>query len=238
MSMRSILFAGLLAGASLLLSTPADAQVRPEADVNFLLGFPQGEMRENVDNVGFGLNLFGGVGLQDSPVVLGAELGLMIYGFERRREPFSNTIPDVTVDVETSNNVVMGHLVLRMQPPTGAVRPYLDGLFGFKYFFTQTSVESDRFGDQEPIATSTNFDDAALSYGVGGGLKATVWEGALQEGRPGAVAINVGVRYLFGGEAEYLQEGSIRRTNGSVTFDVDRSETDLLVVLIGASLRF
>src|SRR5690606_36432668 len=108
--MNRLLFAVLLVAATGIAGR-AGAQVRPQGDLNFIVGVPQGSFSENVDDAGFGLNLFGGLGVGRSPVVVGLELGFMVYGFERRNEPFSTTIPDVTVDVETSNNIMLGHFV-------------------------------------------------------------------------------------------------------------------------------
>ena len=210
----------------------ARAQVYPQGDITVVVGFPQGEFEDHVDNAGVGLNFFAGLGLGRSPFVIGLDGGFLIYGFERRSEPFSTTIPDVYVDVETSNAIAMGHLLLRVQPPTGFVQPYVDGLVGFKYFFTETSIRDEDDYDYT-IASSTNFDDAALSYGFGGGLDV-----AIHQGRKNMVLINVGARYLFGTEAEYLQEGSIERRNGRVTYIVDRSETNLLITQLGITLKF
>ena len=236
----SRLFAyGLLLTAGFFAALPAHAQVRPQGELSFIVGLPQGEFNEHVDQAGFGGSLFGGIGLGASPVTLGLDLAFMVYGYERRSEPFSNTIPDVTVDVTTSNNIGMGHLVLRLEPPSGAIRPYLDGLVGLKYLYTETNIENEGFGDNESIARSVNFDDTALSYGVGGGLNVRVYSGQLGEDTPhGIILVNLGARYLFGGEAEYLQKGSIRRENGEVTFDVDRSRTDLLIPQLGVSFVF
>lgn len=229
----------LVCGVALILGLawtgPAHAQVRPQGDLRFVVGFPQGEFEDNVDNVGFGLDGFFGIGLGRSPIVVGADLGFVVYGFERRSEPFSDNIPDVRVDVETSNSIFLGHLLLRVQPPSGTIQPYFDGLFGLKYFFTETSVEDDNGSD--PIASTTNFDDAALSYGIGGGVEIQVLRG------PGgkklrALSINAGARYLLGSEAEYLQEGSIERRDGQVFFTVDRSETTMLLTHLGVTLKF
>ena len=209
------------------------AQLYPQGDITVVVGFPQGEFEQHVDNAGFGLNFFGGIGLGRTPFVVGLDGGFLVYGFERRREPFSTTIPDVTVDVETSNAIAMGHVLLRLQPPSGFVQPYVDGLFGFKYFFTETSISDEDFRGDEPIASSTNFDDAALSYGLGGGLDIQVYQG-----RKAAVLINAGARYLFGSEAEYLKEGSIERRNGRVFFTTERSETNILIAQLGVTLKF
>jgi hypothetical protein len=210
----------------------ARAQVYPQADITVAVGFPQGEFERHVDNAGVGLNFFAGIGLGRTPFVVGLDGGFLIYGFEHRHEPFSTTIPDVTVDVETSNAIAMGHVLLRLQPPSGVLQPYVDGLFGFKYFFTETSISDDDFGG-ETIASSTNFDDAALSYGVGGGLDVQIYEG-----RKKAVLVNVGARYLLGTEAEYLQEGSIERRNGRVFFATERSETNILIAQLGVTIKF
>lgn len=235
--MRHLL--ALLAFGILFIST-ASAQSRPRIDggISFSIGNPVGEFGDNIDSPGFGGRIWGGVGPANSPVVVGADLGFLVYGRERRTEPFSTTIPDVTVDVVTSNNIVNGHLFFRLQPPGGSFRPYADGLVGFKYLFTDTRIKNEGF-DDEDIARSTNFDDAALSYGLGGGVQVRVWGAGPARGEgPSGVYIDLGARYLFGTQAEYLKEGSIRREGTNVTFDVTESETDLLVFQIGVGLKF
>ena len=213
------------------LASTAQAQLYPQGDISVIVGLPQGDFEDTVDNAGIGLNFFAGLGLGRTPVVIGLDGGFLVYGFERRHEPFSPTIPDVEVAVETSNAIAMGHMVLRLQPPSGAVQPYVDGLFGVKYFFTETTVKDDDYHDE--IASTTNFDDAALSYGVGGGLDIL-----LHRGRGNAVLINAGARYLFGREAEYLQEGSIERRGSRIFFTTDRSRTDILIMQLGITLKF
>lgn len=232
-------FLPLLAAGVLFVST-ATAQSRPRIDggASFSIGNPVGEFGDNIDAVGFGGRLWGGVGPANSPVLVGVDFGFLVYGRERRTEPFSTTIPDVTVEVVTSNNIVNGHLFFRLQPPEGSFRPYADGLVGFKYLFTDTRIRNEGF-DDEDIARSTNFDDAALSYGLGAGVQARVWgAGPDREEGPYGVYIDLGARYLFGTQAQYLQEGSIRREGTNVTFDVAESETNLLVFQIGVALSF
>jgi hypothetical protein len=219
----------VLLGTTLLTVAPSSAQLRPESELNVVLGMPKGEFGDRA-GTGVGLNLFVGARPQNSPIAFGAKLGYMIYGIERRSEPFSTTIPDVTVDVETRNNIVLGHLVLRLQMPgNGPFVPYVNGLFGFKYLFTETSIESNR--TSEDVATSTNFDDTALSYGGGGGLKIRVFEGAKR-----TFFVNLAVDYLIGKKAEYLTKGSIRREGGEVTFDVEESDTNILIPRLGVAV--
>lgn len=214
----------------------ASAQVTPRASVDLLMGIPVGEFADNVNNLGFGIGLNGGIGLSPAPVMLGVDIGYLIYGFERRSEPFSTTIPDVTVDVETTNSIAFGHLFLRVQPQTGALQPYAEALFGFKYLFTRTSVENRQ--SSESIAASVNFDDFASSYGFGGGLDIRIFQGVNDNSRPYSIMINLGARYLLGSSAEYLQRGSTGRENGELTFDITRSRTDLVLPQLGATFVF
>ena len=213
-----------------------------QGGINFMLGFPQGEFRDNVDDVGFGLGGFFGVSPSGGPLMFGAEFGFLIYGMESRKEPFSTTIPDVTVDVETSNNIVLGHLFLRLQSPVGKFRPYVEGLVGFNYLFTRTTIKNESLTNDE-VASSTNFDDATMSYGTGGGVLIRVYDGRYKKRTEGrkeidGVFIDFRVRYFSGGEAEYLKEGSIRRPNSQVEYDVEKSRTDLLTFHLGVVLSF
>ncbi len=111
-----------------------------QAGVNFLLGLPKGEFKENVEDLGFGIGGMFAFRPGNSPVMIGVDVEYMIYGSETRQEPFSLTIPDVTVEVETRNNILLTHALLRLQGNSGTFRPYLDGLIGMHYFFTETQV--------------------------------------------------------------------------------------------------
>ncbi|WP_263784396.1 hypothetical protein [Salinibacter grassmerensis] len=116
--------------------------------------------------------------------------------------PFSSTVgPRVPVEVSTNNNVVETHLSVRLQSRTGRFRPYVEGLAGFKYLFTRTTVGDDDFGEDDlgdDIAGSTNYDDFALSGGAGAGVDVRVY----QQPEPGktvrAVSVHLGVQYLLG----------------------------------------
>lgn len=221
---------------SFLLSTHAAAQIQPKGNVSFIMGLPTGEFADNIDHPGFGIDLTGGIAFSPAPVMIGLNAGFLIYGLERRNEPFSSTIPDVTVEVQTTNNVAFGHLFFRLQPQKGALQPYLDALFGFKYLYTQTSVNNQQ--SNESIATSVNYDDTAASYGLGAGIDFHVYSKYGERSRPLSIAIHLGARYLLGGSADYVKNGAIRREEGSVFVDVTRSRTDLIVPMLGASFRF
>ena len=236
--MKRLSTALLAAFLILPLATTSFAQTTAEGGITFAIGAPQGDFADQTDATGAGGHLFGALGFAGSPIKVGIDVGYLIYGHERRSEPFSTTIPDVTVDVTTDNNLVNGHLFLRFQPAKTTVRPYADALFGFKYLFTETRIRSEGFNNNEDIASSNNFSDTALSYGAGGGVQFQVHSSDGLDGGPKAVYIDLGARYLLGAEARYLKEGSIRNVGGKAVYDTLKSKTDLLVFQLGVAFRF
>lgn len=231
----------LLLGLAALLLAPfaandAAAQVNGLGGISLNLAIPQGELSDQLDAVGFGGNIWGGVRFGQSPLIVGLDGGYVIYGSDRRNVPFSTTVPGVFVDVVTTSNIASGHLLARLQPATGKLRPYGDALVGFKYFFTETRVESERFDDDAPIASSTNFDDVALSYGLGGGLEVDLFETTDSSGSTSVFALNLGARYLWGGNAEYV--AGVRDNGNRLDLDTRRSETDLLYIVLGMTISF
>lgn len=204
--------------------------------LNIMLGFPMGDFKEEIDRLGFGLSghfLFLAP-TDNRPFGIGLNVGYLNYGQETRREPFSLTIPDVTVDVERSNNLVNFHVLFQLGFGSGSVRPFVEGLFGGSYIFTETTIRS---RGAEEVASSNNFDDFAWSYGAGGGLLILLSSG--EEGEDfGSIFLDLKARYLFGSEAEYLKEGSVIVSGGNVTYQVTKSKTDLLTVHTGVVAYF
>jgi hypothetical protein len=229
----AVLILWLLAASSTALAQ------RFEAGGNFAVGLPQREFRDNIDTQGYGLTGHFGAFVADSPIMIGAVLGYLNYGTEKRWEPISETIPDVTVEVRTTNNIFLLHGFARVQPQRGPVRPYVEGLWGFKYLFTQTSIRDDSIV-ADTVASSTNFDDFAGSWGVASGVDIRLWDGRWQHGHGNLeISLNVSAKYLWGSEAEYLKKGSIQRfPDGSIGYFVMRSETDMLVPQVGLRIRF
>ena len=242
MNLKKIILTGVFLAVTIF---PAFAQ-RPQsmqAGANFTIGVPQNDFRENIDNNAFGGTGFFFYNFPYSPVHIGASLGYMVYGsesYERRLIPDA----DVNVDINTTNSILQGHLIFRVQPSQSTVRPYMDGLLGFNYFSTSTSIEDkNKWGDDAEIASENNFDDGAFSYGGGAGVQFQVYRPSDEQialNNIYGVVIDVGVRYLKGGEAEYLDEGGITQDPDTKKFDYDikKSATDLLTWHIGFAILF
>jgi hypothetical protein len=202
---------------------------------SLVLGFPQGEFKEKVDNLGYGLQLHGTIFSPSalSPFTVGINLGYMIYGNESSTRPLSETIPDVMVDVSRTNNIANFHLLFQVSPFNTRVRPYIEGLFGGAYLFTTTKVESRNSGQN--VFESTNFDSFTWSYGYGGGLLIKVAESL---GKVSELFIDLKARFIYGTEAEYLKEGSVRIVSGRAIYDVQKSKTNLMTINLGVVAYF
>ena len=229
---KSFILFGLF--ALLLFSPTVSAQ---QGGLNFMLGFPQGEFKENVDRVGFGLagTILAWQTNNKRPFTVGLNIAYLNYGSESRKERFSTTIPDVFVDVDRTNNLANFHLLFEISPFGGTVRPYIETLFGGSYLFTETKVSNQK-GQQE-IASTTNFDDWAWNYGGGFGIKFLVHRQHDDNNRLDFY-VDLKARYLFGTEAEYLKEGSGYIEGGYYYFTPSKSKTDLLTVHLGVVVMF
>jgi len=205
-----------------------------QAGINLSVAIPQGEFADQIDNLGYGLS--GEFMILSpkphAPFGFGIDLGYYIYGSESRREPWSLTIPDVFVDVNRTNNLVNFHVVFELGLPTGRVRPYVQGLFGGSYLYTQTSVNGDY--NNYDIASTTNYDDWAWSFGFGGGISILLTGDPVTE--DGAIYLDFRGKYLFGSEALYLKEGAVQIEQGQVRYFPSNSKTDLISVHAGVRI--
>jgi hypothetical protein len=204
--------------------------------LNLTLASPQGEFKQNVDKLGFGISGHALIWTtsQLMPFSFGLNVGFINYGNESRNTRISSDIPDVTVDVTRTNNLANFHLMFLISPLSGTIKPYLETLFGGEYLFTSTEIKSENSGAE--VASSTNQDDFAWSYGGGGGLLIKLTDLDPDEDNPmqnGSLWLDLKVRYLFGTEAEYLREGSVEINNGQVKYNISRSKTDLLLFQLG-----
>jgi hypothetical protein len=205
-----------------------------QAGLGLMMGVAVGDFRENVQ---FSAGLTGHVdfGLGGGPVSIGAEGTYLWYGSESRDVPLVG-IPNLAVGVGTSNDMFLLHGRVRVQRPDGRVRPYVDGLVGFNYIATTTSIDAEEtcyyigstYYCDDDGDSITNLDDFVLSAGGGAGVMFAF--GA----SPHSMRLDLSLRYLYGGEAEYLTEGDIRwPEEGPVIFQPHRSRTDMLMVYVG-----
>jgi opacity protein-like surface antigen len=208
-----------------------------QGGLNFQLGFPTGEYNDQINTTAAGIAGDFLYSPFNSPFGIGLSLGWFQVGSEEREEPFSTTIPDVTVDVKTEHGLAQFMILARLQPKRGPILPYADALLGINYLYTKTTIENASNGEE--VASTTNSDDNTFAYGLGGGTLIKVHDGTNNtSGKPLQVYVDLNFRYTLGGEADYLKEGSIRRAGGTVIYDITRSRTDISTAHIGVVVIF
>ncbi|MBS1911501.1 MAG: hypothetical protein JST22_05910 [Bacteroidetes bacterium] len=205
-------------------------------NLNLEMAEPDGAFHNNVRKLGVGVGAGVAWHFGDLPIALGLEGGILGISVETRDEPFSLSIPEVSLRVATSHNLAMGHAFVRLQPASGGIRPYIDGVAGIHDLFTTTSV-NDATG-----TSSTNKSDIVFAYGGRAGIMVPVYQcrdGGVQCGDGcSAVMIDIGAGYLRGATGEYLRDGGIHRDNGNVTYDITSSETNLITGHLGVVVQF
>lgn len=204
---------------------------------------PQGEFQQSLDRRGFGAAGSGSYRFDETPFGFGMEVQFNNYGADSREEPLSSTIPDLKVQVDNAYNHIAVLFAARFEPFfESPVSPYLEGLFGGNYFFTETTITNRFSTDEEPIARDTNIHDTVMAWGGGGGLQIMVYSSEKSFGgadsMPMVVFFNVGARYLYGNEATYLKEGSVTVANGQVSYEKSRSRTDLIAIQVGLTFKY
>jgi len=188
---------------------------------------PSGEFNDNVTNNGIGFGGFFLKRLGTSPILVGADGGFIVYGSQESLEP----LPARATMQGTTNNIILAHFLTRVQPRKEKVRPYAEGLIGFKHLVTDNLAVNEYL--DEVISSKIYLSDTSLSYGVGGGLQIP-----LRKNGEIGILLDGNVRYLKGGRARYLREGSIREVDGLIVFDPLTSRTDIITIQIGVTFRF
>lgn len=232
--MKGFILVAATALAVVLSVQPAVARGPVRLGGNVAIGLPVGEFRDNVDKVGSGFDGYVTFGIPNVPLHVGGAVGYLTQG--------SETIGRMGIgayvgDVVTRNKILMGHLLLGVQGGEASVRPFIDGLVGFKRFYTTTEI---KIGFDVPdIDMDSN--DWVMSYGLGGGLTIEVYERAAddEDGSGGySVCVDLEARYLLGGKADYVDIDSVELVDGGILFRTTSSRTDMVTVHIGASVSF
>lgn len=189
-------------------------------------GSPQGDFANNV-NGALGANGFFGVRLGNTPFAVRADLSYSIYGSETRRVPLGGgPLGLITVDVNTTNNILAGGIGLQAGLPGAGLSPYVGGSVGFSNFFTQSSVSGAYQSSSEPFASSTNLSDGAFAKTLFGGFYIPVGSNGGQ--------VDIGARYHWNGEALYLTDRDISfNAMGTPVLSARRTRADLLTIQVG-----
>jgi hypothetical protein len=209
---------------------------RYQGTLDFSVAYPQGDLELEIARKPLGMGLTFGVNLGKSPLILGVDLGILNYGRDTSDE-FLYGDPEFDFEVIHSYNIFQGLAFLRFQLVNqGPLRPYLDGLVGINYFWTDTSIADDDL--DEEVTIKVNHDDAAFTYGIGAGVMYKLGKQKRNRVKREEFFVDLRFRYIFGGKLEYLTKGSILVDEEEVTYFVSESRSDLYTFQIGFGMTF
>ena len=190
------------------------------------IGQPVGDFKQNVNNA---------VGLQAHVLLrldrhglaaIRLQGGWLNYGHESQRSCVGTT-PGcrVAVNVTTTNGILSFGVGPQFSYPIGWLRTYGYGLVGVSRFATLSGLGGGIL--PEIVAADENFGDTGLAWSGGVGVQLPVHKRA---------TVDVGVAYQGHGRRDYLIKGGLTdNADGSLAFDVKRSNADLFAIRIGVT---
>jgi len=235
--MRSVVVSVLVGAFSIASVSSAEAQItfgsergpgRFQVGGDFVIAQPKGELANNIPH-GYGMNLTGMFRLDPKGFLsLRGDVGGAQYGRESFTVPYFGVTDRIRLEVETTNGIAWAAIGGHLQIPEGWVRPYANASVAYTHFATTSSISGT--DDSEEYASTTNQSDGSRAWIFGGGVVIPFGS------RYALGGLNLGARYYYGAEAEYLREGDITDNgDGTITIFPQRSKTDMVVWQIGVS---
>jgi hypothetical protein len=160
---------------------------------------------------------------------VGFSFGYSVMGRNSTEVPINTNYQNISTGELTTRSKVFGyHPLLRLAPLTGKVRPYADGMVGFRQFSTVSKVTAK--GTEGNVSKERNEGDLAFSRGWAAGVQVMLGTRAYAEVR---------VERFNSGEATYVDPSSVSVSDqGEVSFNTLTSNTDVTNVLFGVGFRF
>lgn len=201
-------------------------------NTNFQVGVPVHEFYEKLNDVavGAGFEVIGK--LRKIPVWAGVQSGYSLFDRESRK--FFDDIEGVENEYEwkTRNNLWLLHGMFRIQPKTNFfIRPYFNGLVGFKRFYTKTNL-TDPDVDEGNIESYLDHSDWAFSYGGSFGFEIPL-------SKNDEAVLDIRCSYFQGVHAQYYvrNENALPSNETLDAFELKRSSTPLLLPQIGVTFN-
>lgn len=235
-----------------------------QAGFGFVVGIPQTEFRKATKAEGYGINVTAMFPIGSEVINFGGNINYMVYGYNSQDKDLraditvGNTVIDqifIPLRVVNTSSIFGMHAMMRITAPTDGIRPYFEGLFGFRYLSTSTRIEvrEDNFwttnnDDDNVLVRKTNIGDFVMSYGGGGGLQIEIGDNAY---------LDLRAYYLLGGKAKFYDGSDTKRWDVTFTDTLDNydpnnldsndfsfggtpreSTTDMLMTQVGITFKF
>jgi hypothetical protein len=220
---------GFASQAAAQIVVPRQTYDRPR----FLLGGdliltePRGQLAGYISN-GWGGSFNAMIRVEPQGLLhLRLDAGSARYGRDEQRFTFGGLDYAVT----TTNNIDWFGFGPQVMAPGGLVRPYVNAAVSITRFRTTSVVTRRQFLEDEELGREDNASDFTTGWVFGGGVYVPF-------GRRSPLALNVGGRYHFGGEATFVTEEDVRNSPlDSSTFPSRRSKADFVLWQLGVSFR-
>jgi len=231
----------------LLLSIIQSTATAQELELGFngRMALPQEQFGENINSPGGGLNVFALYRFDDIPFGLGLDFSFMDFGTLSHTLPRNSTENDLSLNIQNSFRTNQAMAITRIHQRSGILQAYVEGLAGFNFFFSETTVTGRGQNSSNTETTQSEFKNIAFSWGGGAGMLIRLHEnrnhGTWIQRRDNLRAsfLSIGFRYLHGSEAEYIQDGAFHsNTQNGILNNSRRTSTDLLMVQFGFGFVF
>ncbi|CAN5198521.1 hypothetical protein BH23BAC3_BH23BAC3_33960 [soil metagenome] len=229
--------------ALLLSSITANAQ-ELKLGFNGSVAIPQYQFEDNINSPGGGLNVSALYGFADSPFGLGLDFSFIHFGTDSPPFASGSTVSESRLRIENEFRINQAMMLATVQQQSGILQAYLEGLAGFNFFFSETTVTDRRLLSSDLNTSQISFKNIAFAWGGGAGVMIRLFDTRHPESwkrsreNLGASYINIGFRYLHGSDAEYLRGGTITVDNDEIMINSLRSGTDLLLFQVGFVFQF
>lgn len=201
-------------------------RARWQIGFNAIAGSPQGDFRENLSDTRWGGSGYFTYRLRDTALRLGGELGIFANG--REDIDFRGFARD---EFELTNSIYFARFLARLQPVYGRWSPYVEGVVGLSGFETTLDMKDcTGYCDFNTISSNTTY-----SAGGGAGLSFRLTR---DEQRESGFSIEMGMRYLFGGETEYYLPSDLPALANGLDPTPQRSRTNLVTLSAGVVFDF
>jgi hypothetical protein len=188
----------------------------------FLTASPFGSTAP-LDDWGMGAGFIFGIGWGKIPLTVGVDFMALWWGTSTSPALVDLGDRSARVELRRSDNTIFFDAWLRAQPQSWFVRPYLEGVVGWKQVYTDYSL---RFVGGSGATDKTTSDAGASTYGFGLGLDVT-----LAHNDQGAVAfVTLGIRRLSGGRASFTRGPDAVTGDPRSRFEVS---TDTTIIQLG-----
>jgi len=195
------------------------------------IGIPTGEFDATWGRQLVGLSANVTMPMRPLPLSYGFDFAWARMGSESQEVIINEeNIESTTGDLSVKSNVYGYHALLRLQPFTGNVSPYVEGMAGARQFTTNTEIEVD--GMDQPLMEQRNENHFVGSTGWAAGLQ-------VMPGKSKNFYVEGRVESLSGGQVTYVDPRSITVSQeGAVSYGTLTSGTRVVNITFGIGLRF